>query len=160
MKKEFVICICAVAIGLGGWLGAKEYGRFQARKSGREQAAATVVAAKHLAGEKANVTQENQLKARRAEEAAAAARKEKMAAERKQVEAELGACKLSSIMLGTPSIAIIDKKGYEAGGQVPLAGGRMLTVSSIDADAVQLTDGQQAYRLALPKARDLEASGR
>lgn len=156
MKKEFIICVGAVVLGVGGWLGAKEYNRFQTQRFAREQAVATAAAEKQKAGEKAKLIQENQAKAGRLAEAAAAT----LAAERKQVEAELAACRLSSIMLGAPSIAIIDKKGVEPGGQVSLPGGRTLTVSAIEPDAVQLTDGQQAYRLALPKARDLEAGGR
>lgn len=160
MKKDFIICICAVVIGVCGWIGSKEYDRYQARKFIHEQAAAAIVAKNQLEAEKAKLVQENKVKAQHAIEATAVARKETMAVERKQVENELAGCKLSSIMLGAPSIAIIDKKGYEPGGQVPLPGGRTLTVSSIGSDSVQLSDGQQAYRLALPKARDIGMSVR
>lgn len=158
MKKDFIICICAVVIGACGWLGSKEYERYEARKFAREQAALAIVAKQQLEAEKGRIIQEKQKKVEQVVQVTVAAHKEALTANRKQVETQLTGCKLSSIMLGAPNIAIIDKKGYEPGGQVPLAGGRTLTVTSIDPDSVELTDGQQAYRLSLPKARDLGAS--
>lgn len=160
MKKDFIICICAIVIGCCGWIGGKQYDHYEARRFLREQAAAAVVADRQRAAEKNRLVRDNQVKAQHAAEVKMSEKKGLLAAQRQRVESELAGCKLSSIMLGAPSIAIIDKKGYEAGGEVRLASGRVLVVRSIEPDAVQLSDEDQIYRLALPGARDLGGSAR
>lgn len=156
MNKEFIICVCAAVLGGGGWIGSKQYNQYQARKSVHDQAAA----GQHVEAEKARVVQVTQTEVQQAAQINAAKKKDALAAQRKQVEAELAGCKLSSIMLDVPSIAIIDKRGYEIGNDVALPSGRTLSVKAIEADAVLLTDGEQVYRLALPKARDLGVGAR
>lgn len=160
MKKDFIICLCAVIIGVCGWIGSKQWDRYQARKFAREQAAAAIVAEHHLQEEKNRTLEAMRAKTQHEAEVAAGQKKDAMAAERKQVEGELAGCKLTSIMLGPPNIAIINKKGYEPGAGLPLPSGKTLLIKTIQGDAVLLSDGQQSYRLALPTARDLGNSGR
>ena len=160
MKKDFIICVCAIVIGACGWIGSKQYDQYQARKFIRDQAAAAIIARQQLEAEKARLLQATQAKVQQAAQVNAVKKKDALAAQRKQVETELAGCKLSSIMLGAPSIAIIDKRGYEAGNDLALPSGKTLAIKSIDADAVLLADAEQVYRLALPKARDLGASVR
>ncbi len=160
MKKDFIVCVCAIVIGASSWIGSKQYDQYQARKFIRDQAAAAVIARQQLEAEKARLVQATQAKLQQTAQINAARKKDALAAQRKQVETELAGCKLSSIMLGAPSIAIIDKRGYETGNDVALPSGRTLSVKTIEPDAVLLADAEQVYRLALPKARDLGVSAR
>ena len=160
MKKDFIICLCTVLIGASGWLGMKQYDQYQARKFAAEQAAAALAAQQAQAQEKQKAIQAVQGKKQAEQRVAQASKAKTLVADRQAVEKDLAGHKLSSIMQGSPNIAIIDKKEYEPGSELALSAGRSLTVVSMDNDAVVLTDGQQNYRLGLPTARDLGSVAR
>lgn len=76
---------------------------------------------------------------------------------RAQIEPLLKPLKVTSILLGEPSIVIIDKKDYGVGDTLPLPGGKKAQVAAINEAGVTLTCEHENFHLDAPAAPDLDA---
>jgi hypothetical protein len=156
MNKEFIICIGLIAIGAGGWVANKRWDAYQAQKVVHDQRMAYL----KLTQEKTSNAQEIRDKKLKETEAQFQKRQEQERAARPEIEAQLKGCKISSILLGNPSIVVINKKNYEEGADLPLPNGKALKIASIKEDRVMLASGTQTFQLVMPSARDLGGTSR
>lgn len=155
MNKELTICFVCVAVLGAGWLGTTLYQKQQVEQAAKieqvrkssyakamEEARAT---AKAVADNRAKDNADAGLKPG---QPAAGTTSPTAPAASPEVETFLASAKLTGVMLGEPSIAIINKKEYEPGAEITLPNGRRLRVQTIAEESVTFFDGTRVYRLA------------
>lgn len=76
---------------------------------------------------------------------------------RAQIEPLLKPLKVTSIMLGEPSLVIINKKDYSVGDTLALPGAKDVKVAAIDEAGVTLSCRGENFHLDAPAAPDLDA---
>jgi hypothetical protein len=160
MNKEFTICLCLVVIGGLGWAGNKEYEKYQARKLAAAQPPAAVVAQQGPGSQQPKGVTDPQEKKRQESETQRQQKVSEETAARAEIQDQLKTLKVSSILLGSPSLAIINKKSYEEGGDLPLPNGKMLKIAAIKNDVVVLAYGGQTFQIGLPTAKDIGGEAR
>lgn len=150
MNKDFLLCLCLLVVSGLGWAGSKGYEKYQAGKVAVGQQTAAAKAAqkpKAVAAPQENKSQasdaQNQQKMR------------EQAAVRAEIQEQLKAMKVSSILLGSPNLAVINKKSYEEGSDLRLPNGKSLKVKAIKDEGVMLAYGEQTFQIGLPTARDI-----
>jgi len=167
MNKEFLVClVCVVLIG-AGWGGQVGWQRYQVAQ--KKQAAEKAAQVPLLKAREQMLAQIQQVKESRAgDDHVAAAGTSPAAApttapggnaaagkpaaptpapEDVEMKDFLAHARLSSILLGSPKIVVINKKSYEEGEEVALPSGHRAKVSEIREDGVTLTREGRAYQL-------------
>ena len=143
--KNLLTFLVLIVLGGGGFFGRQQYQIIQARHA--EEARA--VAAQAAAEARERAAQAAETARIHAQQVAAAAALETA---RKEVETQLKAMRVTSILLGDPALAIIGKKEYAAGDPMALPQGRTLVVTAVREDGVQLAFNGLSFRLDPPAA--------